>query len=405
MRFILRWVRWAIFLTVSAVLAVGLFYDKLVKYRQVGQREARQIENAELLSDLDLWAAAHPDATVEQVLGFALKASTEDIGYTFGKCATDPDGVFRNRRTNCVGYSALFDAAARRLLEKEGLASRVSTVHAIGKLRFLGFDLHRIKKLAAALLAALLATPAFSQIETKLHDTELTGEWRLYALTERCTNNDSVSHPAPPPMSVSFYKNGQMYCTDPRAPFFGGMTRWKLLDYGTTLSMAKSESEGTSFAPDINKDGDILFELGSWSDSCGMVNSTYVWRRAEKIEKEKAAQPAFVPNPDDPVFSESEVDTVPVFGRGQSSALRYNAVNIQYPEAARDNYIQGRVMVEFIVEKDGSLSNLKILHDIGGGCGDEAIRMVKTMPRWRVGWKGGERARVRVQYPVEFKLE
>ncbi len=261
-------------------------------------------------------------------------------------------------------------------------------------------------KLFATLLMALLAAPVFAQNETKLNGTDLVGAWQLLSITERCPKNDSISHPTFPLTVVKFYKNMQMECSNPRDPFFGSYHKWNIADNGTTLAMMLNLAEGTSFQPAINADGDILFESNSYSEYCGMSPLTYIYRRADKIEKPaEPAAPAFVPDPNDPIFAESEVDTLPVFGRGESSLIRFLGMNIRYPAAAREGGIQGKAVVEFIVEKDGSLSNFKLLETVGGGCGEEALRVLKMMPKWIVGRKGGQPVRVRKTMPVVFKLE
>ncbi|MBR3939047.1 MAG: energy transducer TonB, partial [Bacteroidales bacterium] len=66
--------------------------------------------------------------------------------------------------------------------------------------------------------------------------------------------------------------------------------------------------------------------------------------------------------------------------------------------------ITGRVFLTFVVEKDGSIANARILRDIGGGCGQEALRVVKSMPKWIPGEQRGIPVRVQFNLPVYFKL-
>ncbi len=79
--------------------------------------------------------------------------------------------------------------------------------------------------------------------------------------------------------------------------------------------------------------------------------------------------------------------------------------NIKYPKEAREKNIQGIVVVGFIIEKDGSISNAKIVREIGGGCGEEALRVVNAMPNWMPGKQRGEKVRVQFNLPVKFKLD
>lgn len=98
------------------------------------------------------------------------------------------------------------------------------------------------------------------------------------------------------------------------------------------------------------------------------------------------------------------VENDPEFPGGVDAMYKYLAQNIKYPQLARENNITGKVYVEFVVEKDGSVSNVKVLRDIGGGCGQEAVRVVKTMPKWSPGKQRGKAVRVQYRLPVNFNL-
>ncbi|MBI5916526.1 MAG: energy transducer TonB [Bacteroidetes bacterium] len=87
-----------------------------------------------------------------------------------------------------------------------------------------------------------------------------------------------------------------------------------------------------------------------------------------------------------------------------NAMLQFIYANIHYPQLARDNGIEGTVYVRFIVEKDGSITNPTILRDIGGGCGEEALRVVKKMPTWLPGKQQGRPVRVQFNLPVKFSL-
>ena len=98
------------------------------------------------------------------------------------------------------------------------------------------------------------------------------------------------------------------------------------------------------------------------------------------------------------------VDEEPQFPGGMDALYAFLKENIRYPQQARDNGITGKVYVTFVVEKDGSISNPRLLRDIGGGCGPEAIRVVRMMPRWIPGKLRGETVRVQFNLPVNFTL-
>lgn len=99
------------------------------------------------------------------------------------------------------------------------------------------------------------------------------------------------------------------------------------------------------------------------------------------------------------------VENDPEFPGGMEALYKYLGQNIKYPQLARDNGITGKVYVTFVVEKDGSIANPKVLRDIGGGCGQEAIRVVKSMPKWTPGKQRGKAVRVQFNLPVNFSLK
>ena len=98
------------------------------------------------------------------------------------------------------------------------------------------------------------------------------------------------------------------------------------------------------------------------------------------------------------------VDQMPEFPGGMEAMMKFVASNVKYPEAAKDKNIEGRVFVSFVVEKDGSVSNVKVLRGIGGGCDEEAVRVISSMPKWKPGMHKGEPVRVSYQIPIMFKL-
>ncbi len=99
------------------------------------------------------------------------------------------------------------------------------------------------------------------------------------------------------------------------------------------------------------------------------------------------------------------VEEMPQFPGGEQKLMEFVAKNIKYPQIARETGIQGRVFVGFVVEPDGSISNVKLLRGIGGGCDEEAMRVIKSLPKWKPGKQRGKAVRVSYQIPVFFKLQ
>ena len=105
---------------------------------------------------------------------------------------------------------------------------------------------------------------------------------------------------------------------------------------------------------------------------------------------------------DNNVYNTSEV--MPKYPGVIQAMMRFIGENVRYPQEAIDNGIQGRVLVSFVVEKDGSVSDVKVLKGIGSGCDEEAIRVVEAMPKWEPGKDKGKTVRVKYDLPISFKL-
>ena len=99
------------------------------------------------------------------------------------------------------------------------------------------------------------------------------------------------------------------------------------------------------------------------------------------------------------------VEKMPEFPGGEKALTDYMANNVKYPEEAKNKNIAGRVFVSFVVEKDGSVNEVKVLRGIGGGCDEEAVRVIKSMPKWKPGIQKGKPVRVSFQMPFMFKLD
>ena len=99
------------------------------------------------------------------------------------------------------------------------------------------------------------------------------------------------------------------------------------------------------------------------------------------------------------------VEEMPQYPRGETALMKYVAQNVVYPQEAREKGISGRVFVSFIVEKDGSISNVEVVRGIGGGCDEEAVRVISAMPKWKPGKMKGEPVRVSYMMPINFKLQ
>jgi protein TonB len=107
---------------------------------------------------------------------------------------------------------------------------------------------------------------------------------------------------------------------------------------------------------------------------------------------------------EDPNKIFTAVEKEPSFPGGEEAFRNYLGKNIKYPAIAKENNTQGKVFLSFVVEKDGSLTDIKIVRDIGSGCGDEAVRVLRNSPHWKPGIQNGRPVRVAYTIPVSFTL-
>ena len=144
----------------------------------------------------------------------------------------------------------------------------------------------------------------------------------------------------------------------------------------------------------VENDEQPINEVGliNAEDNANKAQETFV-KVEVKEEEEVVEEEVFLVVEDDPEFP-----------GGLSALSQYLASNIKYPQLAKENNITGKVFVSFVVEKDGSVGQVKILRDIGGGCGAEAVRVVKAMPKWKPGKQRGKPVRTQFNLPVDFSL-
>ena len=131
----------------------------------------------------------------------------------------------------------------------------------------------------------------------------------------------------------------------------------------------------------------------------------------DAFANEETTIPDYQSEPEDE--PESIPDDIPVafpgvmprFPGGLSALYAYLRQNIKYSVAAKEMGVQGTVYVRFVVEKDGSISNVEVLRGIGGGCDEVAVRVVKNMPAWIPGKQMGRAVRVSYTLPIKFSLQ
>ena len=137
-------------------------------------------------------------------------------------------------------------------------------------------------------------------------------------------------------------------------------------------------------------------EVGTKDSDASLVND----KGTELVDEAENEQD--IPMVDDVILVP---DVIPEFPGGEDSLFAFLSRNIKYPAEAKKADIRGRVFVTFVVEKDGRITGERILRDIGGGCGEEVLRVIRTMPKWKPGTQDGKPVRVQFNLPVAFELQ
>ena len=165
-------------------------------------------------------------------------------------------------------------------------------------------------------------------------------------------------------------------------------------------------------APVIKKDSEVKEEdeinLEKVQNTNTAIGAFNVEGNDEKGgEVLKAKEEIAAPEPPKPVEDNKVFDVVeqkPSFPGGDGALMEWLRKNIKYPAIAEENGVQGRVVVQFVVEKDGSITDVKVVKPIDPSLDKEATRVVKSMPHWIPGKQNGSAVRVRYTLPVTFRL-
>lgn len=147
--------------------------------------------------------------------------------------------------------------------------------------------------------------------------------------------------------------------------------------------------------------------------NCANKKTDKVQSDTEKTDTVVAAEPEKIAEPQvDVSITETKgdsiytiVETMPDYPGGQKELLSFLSRNIKYPTKAEENKIQGRVIIQFLVNKDGSVSDAKVVRSIDPELDKEALRVVNSMPKWKPGMQKGEAVSVKYTIPIVFRLQ
>lgn len=128
-------------------------------------------------------------------------------------------------------------------------------------------------------------------------------------------------------------------------------------------------------------------------------------------DQSKAQVQTYTPPPPPKEREEEEeeifvvVENQPEFPGGQAAMMKFLSENIKYPVIAQENGIQGRVICNFVVERDGSITDVQVVRGVDPSLDKEAVRVIQSMPKWKPGMQRGKPVRVRFTLPVVFRLQ
>ena len=126
-------------------------------------------------------------------------------------------------------------------------------------------------------------------------------------------------------------------------------------------------------------------------------------------KKNTEAQIAYIPpvieeEPEDDNQIYDKVEQMPRFPGGQSALMSFLSRNVKYPKVCQENGIQGRVIIQFVVNKDGNISDVSVYKGVNPYLDAEAIRVIKSMPKWTPGKQKGKYVNVKYTLPISFRL-
>jgi protein TonB len=179
------------------------------------------------------------------------------------------------------------------------------------------------------------------------------------------------------------------------------------------IEIERVKSSVAFTVPEIKKDDEVKEEQEIKSQDELQETNTAIGAFTVEGNDEEAGEvlkaKEVIAEPEPPKVEETKVfdvvEEMPQFPGGQAALLEYLAKNIKYPVVAEENGVQGRVIVTFVVERDGSITDVKVVKSVDPSLDKEAARVVKSMPKWQPGKQNGSAVRVKYTVPVTFKLQ
>lgn len=232
------------------------------------------------------------------------------------------------------------------------------------------------------------------EFKQNFNHNEFYGKGQMWEALRRCDNFVYVTVPDRPddnelcPSTILFSQT----------PYI----RWDNRDIGTVRGdfFHNADSIKVTFTSKAKPVAVRFNDLGL--DNKYLANYVYVFKKGDNDIYSKKEQNESESNK---IFNGDDVDQQPSFPGGTNAFNTFIVSNLKYPVVAQENGIQGRVVVKFIVEKDGSISNVEVDRSVYPSLDNEAMRVIKNMPKWIPGQINGKAVKVECSYPFVFRLQ
>ena len=140
MKKIKKWLLGMVFIFIVCVLFRGWLFRTTIQYNEIGERELIELTNEEIISELE----KYENLSFIEIKELAAEITNAKLKFSIGKVSGNPNDVLENGKANCIGYSALFNSIAKYLIKQQNEENKIQTRHLIGKVEFLGMDVHQI---------------------------------------------------------------------------------------------------------------------------------------------------------------------------------------------------------------------------------------------------------------------
>ncbi len=186
--------------------------------------------------------------------------------------------------------------------------------------------------------------------------------------------------------------------------------RIKLIKYGLSaplfilmLVLSSATIENSKAVNAIHNKAEKVFEASARAVLTDTTYKTVIVTYDPKKDKLPKVDPDTIPGAKDIVFT--AVEQSPSFPGGQEAFYQYLAKNLKYPAEAVKKNVQGRAILTFVIEKDGSLTDIKVVRGLGSGTDEEAVRVLKASPKWNPGVQNKRKVRVQYSVPINFSMD